>query len=156
PDATDPLQILYPLGVVALFVVLWLLRARTRAPLAGMLFYAGTLFPALGFVNVYPFRYSFVADHFQYLASIGVIALAAAGASIMIDRWRVRWMEAALIAAVTVPLVFLTWQQSHDYVDAETLYEATLRRNPAATMADINLGILYLAQPTPRLEDARQ
>ena len=34
----------------------------------------GTLFPALGFVNVFPFRYSFVADHFQYLASMPILA----------------------------------------------------------------------------------
>ena len=54
------------------------LAEASRAPLAAMLFFAGTLFPALGFFNVYPFRYSFVADHFQYLASIGVITLVAA------------------------------------------------------------------------------
>ena len=50
---------------------------RNRAPLAAWLFFVGTLFPALGFFNVYPFRYSFVADHFQYLAGIGPITLAA-------------------------------------------------------------------------------
>ena len=42
-----------------------------RGPLVAVLFFAGTLGPALGFINVYPMRYSFVADHFQYLASIG-------------------------------------------------------------------------------------
>jgi hypothetical protein len=36
-------------------------------------------FPVLGFFNVYYFRFSFVADHFQYLASMGPLALAAAG-----------------------------------------------------------------------------
>jgi len=44
-----------------------------------LLFFMGTLFPALGFVNAFPFRYSYVADHFQYLASLGIIALAASG-----------------------------------------------------------------------------
>ena len=46
---------------------------RSWGLLAGVLFFAGTLFPALGFVDVYPFLYSFVADHFQYLACLGLI-----------------------------------------------------------------------------------
>ena len=152
---SDPVQYLYPLCALVLFTALWVLRTRTRAPLAAMLLFAGTLFPALGFLNVYPFRYSFVADHFQYLASVAVIALAAAGAVRLLDRWRVAWAATPLLVAISVPLAVLTWQQSHDYTDAETLYRATLRRNPAATMAYINLGILLLERPQPRLEDAR-
>ena len=68
-------QYLYPIAAAALFLLLWLKRDRFgRGPLAASLFFAITLFPALGFVNVFPFRYSYVADHFQYLASIGPIA----------------------------------------------------------------------------------
>ena len=67
-------QYLFPIALVAALAVLWAMRGRTRAPLAAALFFCGTLFPALGFVNVFPFRYSYVADHFQYLASLGVIA----------------------------------------------------------------------------------
>ncbi len=59
-------QYLYPAGVVVLLATLWLLRKRSRAPIAALLIFAGTLFPVLGFFNVFPFRYSFVADHFQY------------------------------------------------------------------------------------------
>ena len=70
---------LYPLAVAALMAGLWLFRRRSRGPLAGLMFYVGSLFPALGFFNVYPFVYSYVADHFQYLATFGVVALAAAG-----------------------------------------------------------------------------
>ena len=74
-------QYLYPVAVAALFLILWLKRGRFgRGPLAASLFFAVTLFPALGFVNVFPFRYSYVADHFQYLAGIGPIAFIAAAA----------------------------------------------------------------------------
>ena len=63
-------QYLYPIAVVALMVSAWLVRRRTRGPLAALLLFTGSLFPALGFFNVYPFVYSFVADHFQYLAGL--------------------------------------------------------------------------------------
>ena len=62
-------QWLFPVATIGVFVALWAIRRRCRAPLAAWLFFVGTLFPVLGFFNVYPFRYSFVADHFQYLAS---------------------------------------------------------------------------------------
>ncbi|SPE39993.1 Tetratricopeptide TPR_2 repeat protein (fragment) [Candidatus Sulfopaludibacter sp. SbA3] len=65
-------QYLFPLGMAAVAAVLVVLARRTRGPLAGFLIFAGTLFPVLGFLNVYPFRYSYVADHFQYLACLGI------------------------------------------------------------------------------------
>ncbi len=74
-------QYVFPLGVVALAIGLWSIRRWSRAPLAALLFFAGTLFPVLGFFNLYTFRYSLVANHYQYLASLGAITLAAAGAA---------------------------------------------------------------------------
>ena len=59
--------------------VLWAMRRRCAAPLAALLFFGGTLFPVLGFFNLYTFLYSFVANHYQYLASLGIIALVSAG-----------------------------------------------------------------------------
>ena len=73
-------QFLFPAAALALAAALWRWRRRLGGgPLVALLFFAGTLFPALGFFDVYPFRYSFVADHFQYLACIGPLALAGAG-----------------------------------------------------------------------------
>ena len=70
---------IYPLAAVALLATLFALRNRIgRGPVTAMLYYAGTLFPAMGFVNVFPHRYSFVADHFAYLSVVGPIALAVA------------------------------------------------------------------------------
>jgi hypothetical protein len=79
-DAAVWWQWLFPAGALAMVAALWFARKRTgRGPLAAVLCFAVTLFPALGFIDVYPFRYSFVADHFQYLACIGPLALAGAG-----------------------------------------------------------------------------
>jgi tetratricopeptide (TPR) repeat protein len=141
-----PWQYLYPLGVVLLLAGVWRWRTRSRAPLAALLFFCGTLFPALGFFNVFPFRFSFVADHFQYLASLGIIALGAAGLTNLAERWRRRFPQApaAVALGVLVPFAVLTWQQSHVYVNADTLYRSTINRNPECWLAYNNLGELKL------------
>ena len=79
-------QYLFPLALLLCWAA-WGLSRRWRGPLAGLLFFAGTLFPVLGFFNVYWFKFSYVADHFQYLASLGIISLAAAGAVLISSRW---------------------------------------------------------------------
>ena len=142
-DASAWWQYLFPAAALALFGGLWRLRRRTRGPLAGMLFFVGTLFPALGFLNVYPFRYSFVADHFQYLASWGVISLAAAGLAIWLGR-RERWQHPvgyAVCFVLLAVLAGLTRQQSRMYAGFETLFRTTIARNPTCWMAHNNLGI---------------
>ena len=129
-------------AVLALACALVFLSRRMRGPLAGFLFFAGTLFPALGFVNVYPFLFSFVADHFQYLACIGILVPAA---------WGLWWVagrlplgasgRAYLPHAVPALLGVLTWRQAGEYRDSETLYRATLARNPSAWLIHFNLAV---------------
>jgi hypothetical protein len=155
-SATDWMQ--WPIAIVPLVVlaVLYVMRSRTRAPLAAALIFVGSLFPVLGFVNVYPFRYSYVADHFQYLASIPLIVAAAAALTALGDRHRgVRWRSA--LAGVTAALVFWlgvrTWKQAHDYASAETLYRVTLERNPDSWKEQNNLGRL-LARSERRMPEA--
>ena len=131
-------QYLFPLGVIALVAAAWLVRARSRAPLAAVLFFIGSLFPALGFFNAYPFIYSFVADHFQYIASLGIIALAAA---LCDGKWRT-----AIAIAVLAVLGTLTRLDSATYRDSETLYRATIQRNPDCWMCYNNLGVLLYSE----------
>jgi tetratricopeptide (TPR) repeat protein len=114
-----------------------------RGPLTAVLFFAGTLLPALGFVNVYPMRYSFVADHFQYLASIGMIVLMVAILHrIVTTSIPARWATASrrIIAVLLLtPLAWITWQQQHIYKDRLTLWQNTIAQNPACWMAHVNL-----------------
>ncbi|HEV8438691.1 MAG TPA: tetratricopeptide repeat protein [Methylomirabilota bacterium] len=141
-------QYLFPAAALALLGVLWLVRQRWRGPLAGMLFFVGTLFPVLGFFNVYPFLFSFVADHFQYLASLGVITLVSAGTAQLLERWRWwrRPVGQALCLALISTLAILTWRQSHLYADIETLYRTTISRNPDCWMAYNNLAGVLVAR----------
>ena len=139
-------QYLFPAGVIVLVVAAWLVRSKSRAPLAALLFFVGSLFPALGFVNVYPFIFSFVADHFQYLASLGIIALAAA-----FCRGRVRTAFAIVVVGV---LGTLTRLDCLKYRDAETLYRTTIQQNPNCWMCYNNLGAIDLHEG--RLSEAMQ
>jgi tetratricopeptide (TPR) repeat protein len=141
-------QYAFPIAAILLVAVLFTLRRRWRAPLAGTLLFAGMLVPALGFVNVYPFVYSFVADHFQYLASIGMIVLAASGVALLLDRaklWR-RPVGHAISVALPGLLAVLTWRQSHIYTDPQTLWLDTLEKNPECYMAHNNLSVDLLEQ----------
>lgn len=90
-DVSGVMDWMYLLSALLTVVALWLLRHRARAPLAGILFFGGTLFPVLGFFNLYPFAYSYVADHFQYLASLGILVPAAAGAALFFERLHSGW-----------------------------------------------------------------
>lgn len=155
-DAGRLWQHLYPLAALATIVALWSARKRLgRGPLAAVLVFAGTLVPALGFFNTYPMRYSFVADHFQYLSSLGLIALAPGLAARLFPGWSApgKARAAALAAAaLLVVLGTLTWNQSLVYRDAETLWRDTIRKNPASWMAQTNLGFLLLNEG--RTDDA--
>ncbi len=141
-------QYLFPLALAALMVALWRWRDRSRAPLAALLLYGAALAPALGFVNVYPFRYSFVADHFQYAASLAALGFLAAALTIAAGRRLPSPRSRIALAAVLVaPLALLSSQLSRQYVDSETLYRSTIERNPRAWMAHHNLGVLLLHGP---------
>jgi tetratricopeptide (TPR) repeat protein len=149
-DPAQAWQWSFPAAVVVAAIGLGALAFRYRGPLAGFLIFAGTLFPVLGFLNVYPFRYSWVADHFQYLASLGIIAPAVCAAAAIPLKSTYR---TAIATTVLVVLGALTWQQSGMYRDPETLYRETLARNPNSYMAHQNLGNLLLNTPG-RVNDA--
>ncbi|HEY1792562.1 MAG TPA: tetratricopeptide repeat protein [Opitutaceae bacterium] len=136
------------LCAVAAGAALAVLARRSRGPLAGFLFFAGTLFPALGFVNVYPFLFSFVADHFQYLASLGIIVPAAWAMDRLAQAGRLGPLSrAACAAAVLGTLGALTFRQARDYSGSETLYRAAIARNPEAWLAHFNLGVILGPSP---------
>jgi tetratricopeptide (TPR) repeat protein len=87
-------------------------------------------------------RFSFVADHFQYLASVGPICLAAAlltECSARILPGEPRWARRFAPWAVIVPLVGLSFRRCHVYRDFETLLRDTLAQNPTCWMAHGNL-----------------
>ena len=143
-DQTSASQYVYPIAVLALLAVCWLWRTRSRAPLAALLMFGGILFPVLGFVNVYPFRFSFVADHFQYLALIPIVVIVSAALAMASDRWIPNYRMIAVGGGLILVAVLsiITWNQSHQYTDALTLYRSILQNNSSSWLAHDNLGAL--------------
>jgi len=104
-------------------------------------FFVATLSPVIGFIMLFTFRYTFVADHYQYLASIGPIALASAGVASLAGAFKgSRELIFGTALCVLATLAVLTWRQSAMYGDIETLWRTTLLRNPGCWMAYNNLG----------------
>lgn len=150
-DAADP-GAWWPL-IALLLVLAWLWRMsriNTRSPLAISLLFGGSLFPVLGFFNIYPFLYSYVADHFQYLASLAVIASVAA--TLVHVGATSRPSRMVLVALLLAALATSTREQSGMFRDVQTLFRATIARNPGCWMAYNNLGKELLASPTTQLE----
>ena len=148
-----PSKLLWPHPLVALYpkwrldpahLVAWLPLASTVAILAtlvgqrrrvgrgavvGVLYYVLTLAPALGLVQHGFMAFAWVADRFQYLPSIGPLALAGA----LLGRFR------AAAAAVLLVLGVLTWRQSALYVDHITLFRHNVAAYPQAWPARAQL-----------------
>ena len=149
-SAAEWWQWLFLLGLVGVAAGLCLLARWNRGPLAAFLFFVGNLFPVMGFLYVDWFMFSFVADHFQYVACLGIIVPLASGLALAAGKARpaaVRWPVRVAMALIFFVLSSLTWSQSHWYTDMEALYKRTVESNPESGMAHYNYGLVLLKLP---------
>jgi tetratricopeptide (TPR) repeat protein len=138
---------------VAAAVIYFSRRFLGRRIAVAALFFVATLSPLLGFIMLYTFRYTFVADHYQYLACIGPIAAAASGFTILDQKVRNgQWIGLGVGLAIAMCLSFLTYRQSAMYRDLETLWRTTIAKDPKSWMAYNNLGVV--AQEKGNIDDA--
>jgi tetratricopeptide (TPR) repeat protein len=140
----------YAAFFVCLFTLIALIyfRRKYSSSLCAALLFIGTLFPVLGFFNIYPFAYSYVADHFTYHASLAFFA----GVSALWASWDSRSSEShslikrglPVILAVSVLSVLATktYTQAKQYTDIETLYRCTIKTTPDCFLAHNNLGVM--------------
>jgi len=154
-NAAGYLGYVWFLGWLAVAVVFLLWRRKIgRGPAAGVVFFAATLSPMLSFLSLYTFRYTYVADHYQYIAAAGIFALVAAAAHRLSKRAAGRYREPVILmsaAAVSV-LGILSFRQCTIYKNLETLWLDTLKKNPSCWMAHTNLGMFYASKG--RYDDA--
>jgi tetratricopeptide (TPR) repeat protein len=144
-SSANPLDYAWLLAGAGLCALIYFARRYVgRSVEVAAVFFVATLSPILGFIMLYTFRYTFVADHYQYLACIGPIALVSAGVASSANAFggsgRRLFFGAAVCFVATLAL--LTWRQSAMYNDIEALWRTTLARNPACWMAHNNLGIV--------------
>lgn len=133
-DARSLAAWLFPLGALTVIGLSWLVRPRVgRGPLTIVLLFAGTLVPALGFIDAYPMQFSFVADHFQYLASLAPLA----GVGwLIVEKFKAGWVSLILVLLLAV----LSWQQCGIYQDRFSLWIDTVKKNPDSKLAQTSLG----------------
>jgi len=156
-DPSDPLQYSWAIAGALLLWILWSWRSAVgRAPFAAAIFFVAMLAPLLGFIPLFTFWYTYVADHYQYMASIGPIVLLSAGATHWLrDRTSLERRGLASVAAlVLIVLALLVWNQSRVYESEETLWRDTIAKNPASWMAQTNLGRYMLREG--RFEEAAE
>jgi tetratricopeptide (TPR) repeat protein len=160
-NSASPLSYLPLLLLGAAFYSFWRYRRGWgRHTLFGLACFAVTLFPVLGFFDMYYLVYSRVADHWQYLPLTGVVALVVGAGSWWLGRRltepgnmttpqlgiaaiQLRSMLSARVfvsACLVMGLSVLTWRHARIFASEETLWRDTLKQNPAAWCAHNNLG----------------
>jgi hypothetical protein len=123
-----------------------LFAARRRSPflLMGWLWFAGTLAPVIGLVQVGEIA---LADRYTYIPSLGVLILSVWGAYELTRRWRPGVMAFSVggSAAILLCLV-LTRQQLGHWQGSEALFRHALEVTENNPLAHNNLGAALLNQ----------
>ena len=140
--ASDPIGWAAVIAVCAVFAALWLGRRRIgRGPVAALAFFVLTLSPVLGFLDYSFLRIAFLADRFQYLASLGPIALVAGMVARSLTRLRGKGRVAVtgILFATVAVLCAQTWRQAEAYEDELTLARHVSTGNPGHYMGQVFL-----------------
>ena len=141
--------------LIGCLIAFWRRRQSWGRPLLfGLGYFVVMLFPVLGFFDQAFYRYSLVADHWQYFSIIGVVALAAAAGKKIWDRIgkQRRYWGTATGLVVLMVLALATWRRSCVYADDGTLWRDNAVRNPNAWLAYYNIGVAL--QKAGRMQEA--
>ncbi len=162
--ATWPLMTIYPrwrvtppvwydffpaAAVVALFA--WVAsqrKRRGRGAFFALAYFLIAILPVVGLVKMSYMRAAWVADHFQYLADMGIIALGCAAGGLLWRKTSTRghWLVAGVAVAVVGTYATCTFARAADYASEYTLWTDTVAKNPDAWQAQNRLGAALLAR----------
>jgi tetratricopeptide (TPR) repeat protein len=149
-DAGQWVSYLPPLAVVVTLSIFWL-RGRSggvgsRACFFAFAYFVVALLPILGLIDTYIFQFSLVFDHFQYLASIGPLALTGTALVWLSDFIIPRrpWLQSALRVGLLLIVGMASWQRTWAYESEGAFWTDTLAKNPGSWTAHNNLGNVFI------------
>lgn len=144
-------QDFFTLGVISLTV--WKFIFKKSPAAVAVVIYGILIFPALGFFNIYPMKFSYVADHFQYLACIPVIVLTFEAIQCLANKTNLnRYVLIVAGSLYLFSMACLTFMQTQVYANDETLFLDVIQKNPSSAHAYNNLGVYLLNRG--RVEDS--
>jgi tetratricopeptide (TPR) repeat protein len=123
-------------------------NGRGRGAFFALGYFLIALAPVVGLLKMSYMRAAWVADHFQYLADIGIIALGCAAGALL---WRRasssgRWLVAGTATVLIGGYSMCTFARAADYESEYTLWTDTVLKNPDAWQAQGRLGAALLAR----------
>ena len=148
-DASYWVSYLPGLILIGSFSLFWWKRRTWGGPLFfGLGYFVVMLFPVMGFFDQGFYRFSLVADHWQYYSMAGVVALVVAAGQRICRRMGEYGGYLATAASVTVLMVLgaATWERGRLYAGDEALWRDNVIKNPNAWIAHNNLGLGLASQ----------
>jgi tetratricopeptide (TPR) repeat protein len=149
----EPLRWVYfapGLVLLSCFAFFWWKRNTWGRPLLfGFGYFVVMLFPVLGFATPVFSQFSLVADHWQYYAIIGPIALVVAGLFTILSHIRVAAgfsLRSLVLAALAVVLAVASWKRAAIYENLEGLWRNNLAKYPRVWVAHNNLGAVFILE----------
>ncbi len=156
-DPRSLISFLPTLAAAVCLALFWFCRKTWGRPfLFAFGYFVVTLFPVLGFFNIYFQKFSLVADHWQYQSMIAPMALVVGGLVWISKKFStkttasssLKFQPQAIVAGITIAIFLsvLTFRQAEVYANSETIWRDTLKKNPSAWIAHNLLGAEMAAQ----------
>jgi len=151
-NPASPWAYLPALLLLGLLAALWRARAGAGRPLLfGLGCFIVTLLPVLGVFDMYFLSFSRVADHWQYLPIIAIIALAVGAAAARVTQW-FKSAAPGLAALLVAALAVASWQRAVIYASPLSLWRDAAAKTPHSWVTRNHYG--NMLDEAGRLDDA--
>lgn len=146
---TSMLQCLYLSSVLLIFVLLIVKRNSIhKGVMATFLYYCLTIAPVSGLLDFQNLSLTYVADHFQYLPSIGLLAFFVNVAIAAQKKWKfgLPLIKPALMILLVITLSVLSWKHAGNFKTRVSIYSDTIRKDPQNEFAYNLRGRAYVKE----------
>ena len=135
---------LFALLLLGISILVVILRRKRPWLITGWFWFAGTLVPVIGLVQV---GERLMADRYTYVPLIGIAVIVAWSGQELTQWWRSTVaIRAGLAAAVIVPCALLTRRQISYWHDGESLFRHAIAATEDNYVAHLSLGLALVSQ----------